>query len=1126
MKKVVLIIAIVLLSFLCGLKLYTSSSSFQIDYSKLQTRNDYQNRIDIVPQSISKSMVLLRNSNFHGLPFDLSGEYHREEIDPGATEIETENGIPMKNINYMWKRNNSNGDTNLTIYFLNNYSCFIIFPSENMKQTYSFIYDNGKMELRDKYFNVDSYGCNFKYPNNKGAVVLNQSSGTYKPNNTQKNDAAGEQQQNWFHDFLNDAIIPWIWEIFAGGIGFIVVFIFIFNRTSQLLKKRYKHYLKEALFPEEHTWFGNNSPNDIYVSVKVYLNEGLKEFNLLNYFSAAISGKEAAVHAILGNAGEGKTFSISRVALGILNGFGFNKKSEKHIYKKVTNLIPIILNFSEISDSRSDDDIINYIYEKIHKVAKKKRGRLLTSTKGRVLRVITRYLSLGKFVIFIDGYDEIVNTETRLAFSNILMNFMSEYERCSFIITSRTQIYKEERFANILSQNTLYLSPLSNEQIREFLGKWSFPENKSGTELYQRIVNTVQLESVVKNPLLLTMIAHTYSNSNFSFLESRLNLYQQCCECLLKNWEDKKRMFKRLRRYTTLDNTELKMELLSLTAYHLYQNNSSNIKESKLLELWSDHCSEPVYYHGKSKDVLDDILNQSGLLEKTDDNHLRFRHRSFFEYFIARYMSKLEIDTLRLYNNVQNEQNILFFYLSMIDDELVVTKFMEDNLNYTKLIQDILIERKIKNASVVRKVTIDILKSTNYRDITQLQALGYIAQQYNEVESLIKKNLSDKLSTCESEQIKVNIIVGLMIFCDKDFLYNLLSVHLEEINLNYLVQYSGDMIDDLAKEIIGLIIDEKIKIHFIELLARTYRFEAIYNIYKYGVGTDKDLATIGMLYMSREPALLDWLESKKFYESASEECKKDSRHLQDKYGWIENEFTDSARENLFMLIHLSKNIIKDRLGLNIALIQNQIAFLLSYIISEEEDEVRSELINIKEFEVKSVVEFAYHWGRRKKKRRLFFHLNGLVNISVLNRIIIYTIIALLFLQLIMYLFEHTKILDLFYIGWEIRFEHMKDISILPFNSFYFVFLFGLFFISGIINIFQRKKDYSTDSILLTIMLSLLFSFIYELVVQNITFRLTTITTILLVCFLEIVKHRNNYPSFKEPQYSKIIKYLA
>lgn len=1118
------------LIYLCVFQLFTTSNSFQIDYAKLRVRNSYTQIEDAFPQDISDTMTLLRNNNIQNLPFDFSGEYHRNSIDDAYDT----------KVDFIWEKIEFDGDTSLQICFYDHGLCTIKLPDEDKQAYYS--YNDGKILFRDKYFNTDLYSCEFIYTKVEDQIDLLQFVGALFSSDFQTSDPISAPTLDTTNDtnnglridiyipvelqkFFKDVIIPWEWEIFVTGVIFVISFIFLSSSASRLLKKTYKRRLLNSLFPKEHSWFGNNSPDDIYVSVKVFLQKGAREYNLLDYFSSAISNKESSVHVILGTAGSGKTFSLSRIALGILKGFNFSKKNGKIAFKKFKKLIPVILNCSEMAECKNDDDIIDSIYDKICFVAQKKRRRFSSSAKSSIKKTIMSYLSSGKFVLLIDGYDEITDIDTRLIFSYVLIKFMEEYKKCNYILTSRTQIYEEECFYNIPPEKTLYLSPLSKEQIHTFLSKWSFPKNKSGTELYRRIISTVQLESVVTNPLLLTMVVHTYSKSDFLFSGGRLTLYQQCCECLLKNWEVNKSLRKRLKRYTTLDNTELKMELLAVFAYYLYENGGSYIKEDELLKLWNDHSSSSIYFQGRTKDVLDDIINQSGLIENTSNGGLRFRHRSFFEYFVAIYMIKFKV-LLNINNiDIHNESNILFFYLSMIDDESIVIEFITKNTKYAKLIQDILIERKIEDTCLIYNFTDIIVKTINFEDITQILSLGYMAQQYIEIRPTVKNVLTDVLYNCTSEQVKINTIIGLMLFCDKDYLCILLR-DIDDINLYSLVQYAGDSLDDLAKEVMDLINDDQ-KIQFIELLAKTCRFEAICNIYNHDKKDIKDYAVIGFLYMAQEAPLLELLElldNKKFYERASYECQKASKYLQNKYGWIENLSPDLTK-NLFLLIYLSKQIIKDGFKPKKNLIKNQIAFLLSYIISEEDNILRNDLIDIQGFEVKSTSEFLYHWNKRKhnNSRNRFA---GVVSIPALDFAITLVVFGMIFFQAIFYLIIYTEFNNIFNQGWDIQLDTLYSFSFLPPNSCYIVFVLDLFIFDRAIYSVLRKVDYGTFSVLLFITWALTLSFIYELFVQNFVFRIIAIISIIFVGILESVKHRNDYPSLKEPQHTELIKFLA
>ena len=233
-----------------------------------------------------------------------------------------------------------------------------------------------------------------------------------------------------------------------------------------------------------------------------------------------------------------------------------------------------------------------------------------------------------------DGYDEITDGIMRRKCSKALISFMKKYSKCHYVVTSRLSIYEYEKFNNISTSETLYISPLSKEQIHEFLKKWLYPKGKSSIELYNRIIRTVQIENVVSNPLLLTMLTHVYSSSDFKFTNSRLDLYSNCTKCLLEQWDAEKTKRKRIVRHISVD-TEVKVKLLAYFAHNLYIRNINAISKNELSQLFTKHPLEKSCFHGQAPKIIDEMLSQSGILEKMDNNNIRFRHRSFYEYFVC-----------------------------------------------------------------------------------------------------------------------------------------------------------------------------------------------------------------------------------------------------------------------------------------------------------------------------------------------------------------------------------------------------------------------------------------------------------------------------------------------------------
>lgn len=1102
-------------------KLLTSSTEFYINSTELTYKNDYSTNHDTIPLNMVDTIELTVSGNTNNVEIALDGIYIKEELKNHTNKIQT----ISSNANYIWTKDSEN----IALYF-SDYDLYII-SLENYKviQQVEYVYNDGRLKIYNNAGLHGYYYCKLKYNSQNQSNTL--SNHQYEESQNKKTEAYIDQalsenkKISKLAMFFNDIILPWLWEIVITLFLNILLLLFVIYRLSFIVYHKYKKNLRSEIFPQEHSWFGDNSPTDIYISVKVFVENTYYEHNLLGYFLSAFLEKPST-YAILGNAGEGKTFSTSRLILAILDCF-YLDKSQKLERKKFKKLIPVLLSFSQLSKCNSRDDLIEVVYQKISDTAKLKSniiGKLLYFRyKQKMINTIESYFDSGRFVIFIDGYDEIDSLQERLNSSRLICEFMNCFHNCSFIITSRPQIYEHEKFANISSENTLYLSPLTKEQIHEFVSKWNYPKGKTCSELFQRIINTQQLEEIVTNPLLLTMITHTYSYSNFPDFAGKTQLYKNCCNCLLSEWEKNKFSRKRIKRYDTIESLDIKLELLSNLAFKIYSTGNHSFSERDVLKIWSAHPTEQLYFHGKTKNVLDELINESGILERTNDI-VKFRHNSFYEYFVALYFANNSIDAKELYDNILSNSQIIFFYFSMISDESTVTEFISKNLWYNQLVCDILLERKITNNDIVKEAVEKIINDISYINMTEVQTLGYIAKKYSVVALKIKEVLFKSFWLTEEKE-RVNILIGLMIFCDHKTLSEFFNDSSIFTDLEHLVRYSGESINDFAYTIVKLLNNPVDKLTFIESLARSFRFEAIYNIYKKSEKSTKDLAIAGLLYLTKEPELLNWLANKKFYEYTSKAQKKEITTLEDKYGWDDSKLCTKAMDTLYTLVYLGKKVILDGLQLNVEMIDNKIVFLLCLVISDESGKVYYDLININNIQMKSSIELTYHWNRTKKeKRNKLNNFKDIVDIVTLDRVILCSFIIMIVFMLFIIVSNNIYVFELYNEGWIYK-SIETGYSLIPFNTLYLILLGVLFLTAKLFNSLLKKFDYSFATIVSSIAFSLVIFIIYSNLVKDIVFRLLTLLFFVFLSFLEIIKHKNNYPSLKEPQYSKITNFL-
>jgi len=247
-------------------------------------------------------------------------------------------------------------------------------------------------------------------------------------------------------------------------------------------------------------------------------------------------------------------------------------------------------------------------------------------------RFVERSLENGSLMLLLDGLDE-VDSQVRPGVVRIIRWLMDKYERCRVIITCRTQVYRDE-FARETEQ-TLEVAEFSDQQIRQFLQAWKpeMPGDKSIEQLILTLRDRPRIMALARNPLMLTIIAHLYTEPSFVLPRSRSEFYQKSTDILLEQWQsdfnvyrapDKRRVLQHLARshqdYSTQQQQDRRSMDCVLVRTYIRQFLPS-------LNLDAETVTQPM---------LDEIVDRSGLFMKIDGgDRYQFSHLTIQEYFAA-----------------------------------------------------------------------------------------------------------------------------------------------------------------------------------------------------------------------------------------------------------------------------------------------------------------------------------------------------------------------------------------------------------------------------------------------------------------------------------------------------------
>ncbi len=221
------------------------------------------------------------------------------------------------------------------------------------------------------------------------------------------------------------------------------------------------------------------------------------------------------------------------------------------------------------------------------------------------------------------------------------------------IVTSRFSGY---RGSAVLPGNylRLELQDYNLSQVKQFIENWltavetRLHKNNdfwrqqarlAAGDLYRRIETSPALRELAVNPLMLQIIVLVHRNRNITLPERRVELYKECVDVLLENWE-KAKTFKVL-----LSATEARQLLQPVALWMHSIENRREVSKHELLEFITPRLFQ-IKNEIKGEDLLKSWQERSGILKGKSDICF-FHQQSFQEYLAAEEIRKTnQIDLL------------------------------------------------------------------------------------------------------------------------------------------------------------------------------------------------------------------------------------------------------------------------------------------------------------------------------------------------------------------------------------------------------------------------------------------------------------------------------------------------
>lgn len=386
-------------------------------------------------------------------------------------------------------------------------------------------------------------------------------------------------------------------------------------------------------------------------------------------------------YIILSEPGGGKTSAIKSLCHNVTNN--------SH------NKIPIILNL------RGYELNFDNIIDGILKI-------LLPYNEKLEIDEVNELINRGNLIIFLDGLDEIKQSSYIKCISEI-NNLLTYSSKSKYIITCRSNRYNKE-FESISKE--LELKELNEQEIRQYL----FRDSKN---IYMEKLDSRVLK-IIKNPLLMNIFYRIIKTNSSYKPKSRVDLYNEFLQTLIYKW-NKKEGKSTISRFMKIELQNIFTQI----AYKTFQMN--DFEEEFLYDLIYGLCKDK----SKVEEVFEYILN-IGILESVNEI-VWFKHKTYKEYFMARYIMKVMDDKYNFIKKIINDSDwmeVLVFIAGMFDD-------WEDQNTYL----DIVLDNNFKLYIECVKEKNDLSKSLDNKSDEDICNI-YLHTMYKTYKNIIDKYFS------------------------------------------------------------------------------------------------------------------------------------------------------------------------------------------------------------------------------------------------------------------------------------------------------------------------------------------------------------------------------------------------
>ena len=260
----------------------------------------------------------------------------------------------------------------------------------------------------------------------------------------------------------------------------------------------------------------------------------------------------------------------------------------------------------------------------------------------RTLRIaVSHYLLLGQAAVCFDGLDEILTISRRRDYVELISLFSDAYPMCPVLVTSRRVGYQDAPLSEAFGE--YQLSQFSDQEVEGYVAEFlNVCGNEKKIKAVERAVIFMEQTSrhasdLRNNPLMLGLMSWLFMN-NETVPKNRPEIYAKCALLMFEKWDKNRDIQANIPPDFNL------LGLFSFVASHVFgqaeteDGVTEEWLENKLNEYFQVWYEEKAKASAASRALLDFIVGRAWVMSEVGPKIFKFTHRTFLEYFFARYL--------------------------------------------------------------------------------------------------------------------------------------------------------------------------------------------------------------------------------------------------------------------------------------------------------------------------------------------------------------------------------------------------------------------------------------------------------------------------------------------------------